>query len=110
MITSKQADRAIDIISKSSDEALDYMGTFMENMGDKDYRVMVAETHALEIAVGIAMREHVIPVMASMEKDLPRLLKRNGVKKEAAAGVIVPIFFGRFIKNLVKEMSNGNDS
>lgn len=90
------------IVAKASNEALDYLRDVYENINDRAWRKMVMEKHALDIGVGIAIVEHLVPnIYKDMEKSMHRKLKLD---KELAKS-LRQIYIGRVIKNIKEELN-----
>lgn len=95
-----------DIVKKSSDEALEYVKDAIENINDKQWRKMAMSTQAVEMGVGVALAEHLLPVIyADMEKNMHKKLK---LKKETTRA-LRHIYIARVIKNIRREL-NGREN
>lgn len=90
------------LMQEASNEAIEYMADAVQNMNDRAWRKMAVSTQAVEMGVGVAMVEHLYPVIyKDMEKNLHKKLK---VSKETARA-LRHIYIGRVIKNLRKSLN-----
>jgi hypothetical protein len=88
-----------DILDKAVEEAIDYLQDAIENMGDKQWRKMVMGTQIVEMGIGVAFAEHLMPTIYNpMQKNMHKKLK---IKKETAVA-LQHIFVGRVIKNIIR--------
>lgn len=95
-----------EIVDRALEDALDYLGDAIENMNDKQWRKMVMSTQTVEMGIGVALAEQLVPVVyGEMHKTMHKKLK---IKKETAQA-LRHIFIGRVIKNVRKEL-NARDS
>lgn len=86
----------------ASDEAFDYVSDAIENLNDVQWRKMSMETQAVEMGIGQAIAEHLVPaIYQDMEKTLHKKLK---IKKETATA-LRHIYIGRVIKNVRKALN-----
>ncbi len=93
------------LIKQASDEALEYVRDAIENLNDKQWRKMVMSTQAVEMGVGVAMAEHLFPVIyMDMSKNLHKKIK---VSKETAEA-LRHIYIGRVIKNIRRSLNERN--
>lgn len=91
------------VVKRASDEALDYLKDVMENVGDQAWRKVSVETQAFEMGLGMAVAEHLIPVIyKDMEKTMHKRLK---IPKDAAK-MLRHIYIGRVFKNIIKEVQS----
>lgn len=96
-----QMDKGKEIVSKASDDALEYVADILENMNDRQWRKMAVESQAVEMGVGIGIAEFLVPIVyKDMQKGLHKKLK---VPKEIAES-IRHIYIGQVVKNIVKEL------
>lgn len=90
------------LVKKASDEALEYVKDAIENINDKQWRKMAMSTQVIEMGVGVALAEHLVPeVYKDMEKTMHKKLKFN---KETARA-LRHIYIARVIKNIRKELN-----
>lgn len=93
------------ILADASDEALEYVQDALENLNDRQWRKMVMETQSLEMGIGVAMAEHLVPVIyRDMEKTMHKKLK---LPKDTARA-LRHIYIGRVIKNIRRSLSERN--
>lgn len=93
------------LIKQASDEALEYVRDAIENLNDKQWRKMVMATQAVEMGVGVAMAEHLFPVIyQDMSKNLHKKIK---VSKQTAEA-LRHIYIGRVIKNIRRSLNERN--
>lgn len=91
-----------EITQRASEEALEYVQDALENLSDKQWRKMSMETQIVEMGIGIAMAEHLVPMIyRDMEKTLHKKLK---IPKETARA-LRHIYIGRVIKNIRKVLN-----
>lgn len=92
-----------EILRKAHNEALEYMTDAVEHINDKAWRKMVVSTQAIEMGIGIAMVEHLVPdIYGDMEK---KLHKKLNLPKETARA-LRHIYIGRVMKNVRKELND----
>lgn len=90
------------LTKQASDEAFDYVSDAIENLNDVQWRKMSMESQAVEMGIGQAMAEHLVPMIyQDMEKNLHKKLK---IKKETATA-LRHIYIGRVIKNIRKALN-----
>lgn len=93
------------LIKQASDEALEYVRDAIENINDKQWRKMVMATQAVEMGVGVAMAEHLFPVIyQDMSKNLHKKIK---VSKQTAEA-LRHIYIGRVVKNIRRSLNERN--
>lgn len=86
----------------ASNEALEYVRDAMENIADRQWRKMSVSTQAVEMGVGLALAEYIIPgVYKDMEKNMHKRLK---IDKNTATA-LRHIYIGRVIKNIRKALN-----
>lgn len=91
------------IVKEASNEALEYVTDAIENINDRQWRKMVMSSQAVEIGVGVAMAEHLLPVIyRDMEKNLHKKIK---VSKHTAQA-LRHIYIGRVVKNVRKALND----
>ena len=89
------------IVMNASNDALDYTADAVENINNRAWRKMVVEQQAVEMGVGMALAQYLIPVIyKDMEKTMHKKLK---VSKEVALA-IRHIYIGRVMKNIRKAL------
>lgn len=89
------------LLAKASNDALDYIKDVVDNLNDRQWRKMAMDGHALEMGIGTALVEHLIPtIYKDMEKSMHRKLK---VSKPIAKS-LRQIYIGRVIKNIKEEL------
>lgn len=90
------------IVRQASDEALEYVKDAIENINDTQWRKMVMSTQAVEMGVGVAVAEHLVPVIyTDMSKTMHKKLK---LTKETARA-LQHIYIGRVIKNVRRALN-----
>lgn len=93
------------IVKSASDEALDYLSDAIENMNDGAWRRMTISTQAVEIGIGVAFSENLMPnIYEDMKKSLHRKLKLDKEKARA----LRHIYIGRVIKNIKEKLDERN--
>lgn len=91
-----------DILDAAVEEALDYLKDAIDNISDRQWRKMTMSTQTVEMGVGVAFAEHLMPTIYNrMAKDMHKKLK---VKKETAVA-LRHIFIGRVIKNVNRSLN-----
>ena len=91
-----------DIVAAARDEALSYTKDAIENINDKAWRKMAMSTQAVEMGVGVALAEHLLPqIYKDMEKNMHKKLK---LSKETSRA-LRHIYIGRVIKNIRKSLN-----
>jgi hypothetical protein len=94
------------LLKNASNEALDYVGDAIEHMNDRAWRKMTMETQMIEIGIGSALAESLVPIIyKDMEKTLHKKLK---ISKETAQA-LRHIYIGRVIKNIRKALNERAD-
>jgi hypothetical protein len=89
------------LLGKASNDALDYMKDIVDNLNDRQWRKMAMDKHALEIGVGTALVEHLVPtIYKDMEKSMHKKLKVS----KPIAKALREIYIGRVIKNIKEEL------
>lgn len=95
-----------ELIKQASDEALDYVKDAIENINDRQWRKMVMESQAVEMGVGVALAEHLVPaIYQDMRKKLNKRLKLQPKTAEA----LRHIYIGRVIKNIRKALNERSE-
>lgn len=90
------------LIREASNEALEYMTDAIENISDKQWRKMAVESQAVEMGVGVAMAEHLVPkIYDDLTKKLHKKIKVN---KETARA-LRHIYIGRVVKNVRRKLN-----
>lgn len=93
------------IVQHASDEALEYVRDAVENINDKQWRKMAMSTQAVEMGIGLAIAEHLVPIIyQDMGKKLHKKIK---VSKETSKA-LQHIYIGRVIKNVKKALNERN--
>jgi len=93
------------IVKDASDEALEYTRDAVENINDKQWRKMSMSTQIIEMGIGVAIAEHLVPIIyRDMDKTLHKKLK---LSKETARA-LRHIYVGRVIKNVRKALNERN--
>lgn len=101
----KLMDEGNDIVVNASNEALEYVADALENITDRQWRKMAMETQAIEMGVGMAIAEGLVPdIYRDMEKRMHKRLKVN----KTTAQAIRHIYIGRVIKNVRKALNERN--
>lgn len=96
-----------DIVKQASDEALEYVQDALEHINDRAWRKMSMSTQIVEMGVGVALAEHLVPVIyRGMERSLHKKIK---VTKEVSRA-LRHIYIGRVMKNVRKALNNRVDS
>lgn len=98
----KLVDEGIEIALRASDAALEYMADAVENISDHAWRKMAISTQAVEMGIGKALAEKVIPAVHHDMKK--KLAKKTGLPKPVAHALI-DIYIGQVIKNIRKELN-----
>lgn len=98
-----------DIVKRSTDEALSYLESVLENIDDSEYRRIAVDTQAVEMGVG----EAIMGIVAPIAKDMEGRRFKKGLKglsnPDNAARMLRGIYLGRTIKNIAKEMKSRGD-
>lgn len=90
-----------EIVDRAVEDALEYLSDTLENLGDRQWRKMTMGSQPLEMGIGQALADNLIPhVYQKMQKEMHKKLK---IKKKTAE-VLRHIFIGRVIKNIRKEL------
>ena len=90
------------IVRQASDEALEYIRDAVENINDTQWRKMAMSTQSVEMGVGVAIAEHLVPqIYNDMGKNLHKRLK---LTKETARA-LQHIYIGRVIKNVRRQLN-----
>lgn len=91
-----------DIVKVASDDALEYVTDAIENINDKQWRKMAMESQAVEMGIGVAIAEHLVPVIyADMEKGLHKKIKVS----KGTARALRHIYIGRVVKNVRRSLN-----
>ena len=93
------------IVRRASEEALDYVIDALENIEDQAWRKMSIQTQAVEIGVGTALVDIVVP---TIYKDVDKILRKQSKLNKEQRQAVQFIFIGRVIKNIRKEL-NGRE-
>lgn len=95
-------DKGEGIVRQASNDALEYTADIVQNMNDRQWRKMAVESQAVQMGVGIALAEHLVPVIyKDMQKGLHKKLK---VSKDTAM-TLRHIYIGQVIKHIAKELN-----
>jgi hypothetical protein len=95
-------DAGENIVQQASDEALEYVKDAIEHINDKQWRKMVMSTQAVEMGIGVAVAEHLVPIIY---KDMTKTMhKRLKLSKETARA-LQHIYIGRVIKNVRRALN-----
>lgn len=98
-------DDGSELVRQASDEALEYVKDAIENINDKQWRKMVMQSQSVEMGVGVAVAEHLVPVIyKDMEKNLHKKVELPKETTEA----LRHIYIGRVIKNIRKALNERN--
>lgn len=89
------------IVQEASNEALEYVSMAIENLEDRQWRKMTVESQALEMGVGKAIAEALVPkIYQDMTKKMARKL---GIPKELSRA-LQHIYIGRTMRTILKEV------
>lgn len=98
----KTMDEGTDIVKAASDEALDYVADAIENLTDKQWRKMVMETQALQMGIGVALAESLLP---EVYEDMKRSLHKKIKVEKGTAEALRHIYIGRVVKNIIRSFN-----
>lgn len=90
------------IVDAALEDALEYLGDAIENINDRAWRKMTMSTQTVEMGIGVALAEQLVPVVyGRMTKDMHKKLKVS----KGTAQALRHIFIGRVIKNIRKGLN-----
>lgn len=101
----KLMDDGSELVRLASDEALEYVKDAIENINDKQWRKMVMASQSIEMGVGVAIAEHLVPIIY---KDMERSLHKKTKLPKETAEALRHIYVGRVIKNVRRSLNERN--